>query len=153
MRLAGTGHRSQKIGGFILPNPTYIYICQQIEKHLKELKPDSVISGGAIGFDQYLANVAINLGIPLTIAVPFKGQELKWPEKSQKQYHKLLNKASDIVIVSDGGYSAQKMRIRNEWMINNCDIVLACWDGSKGGTFNCINYAKSVKKNIIMINI
>jgi uncharacterized phage-like protein YoqJ len=43
------------------------------------------------------------------------------------------------------------MQIRNEWMVDNAHIVLALWDGSSGGTGNCIKYAnrKSVNKPII----
>lgn len=156
MIIAGTGHRSDKLPnketGYILPNPTYNYICQQIEKILLEEKPDKVISGMALGFDQYLANVAIKLKIPLVAAVPFKGQELAWPQHSQKVFNKLLERASEIVYVSEGGYAAYKMQIRNEFMADSCDKLLACWNGSNGGTANCINYAKSINKEIIIIN-
>lgn len=37
-------------------------------------------------------------------------------------------------------------------MVNNSDIVIAVWNGSKGGTGNCVNYAKMQKKEIIVIN-
>ena len=98
-----------------------------------------------------MANIAINLNIPLIAAIPFKGQELAWPTKSQTQYHKLLSKASEVVTVSSGGYSAKKMQIRNEWMVNSCDTLIACFNGSKGGTYNCIQYAKTLNKNISFI--
>ena len=92
-----TGHRSDKLPnketGYILPNPTYIYVCQQTEKILKELKPDRCISGMALGYDSYAASVCIKLGIPFIAAVPFLGQEKMWPEKSQKAYFKLLENA------------------------------------------------------------
>ena len=47
MIVAFTGHRPQKLGGYKLPNPTYIKVCQEIESTLKELKPEKVISGMA----------------------------------------------------------------------------------------------------------
>ena len=153
-----TGHRSDKLPnketGYKLPNPTYIYICQQLEKILKELKPEKCISGFALGFDQYAANVCINLKIPLIAAIPFLGQEKFWPEKSQKQYNYLLSKTSEKVIVSEGGYAAAKMQIRNQWMVDNCDILIACFipTETSGGTFNCIQYAKGKNKQIIYIN-
>lgn len=152
MIVAFTGHRPNKIGGYKLPNPTYNYICQQIEKTLQELKPEKIISGMALGVDQWAANIAVKLGIPFLAAVPFEGQEGAWPEVSQKVFHKLLDKAAEVVIVSPGGYAAPKMQIRNEWMVDHCDKLIAVWDGTPGGTGNCVTYATSKDKEIIRIN-
>jgi uncharacterized phage-like protein YoqJ len=52
------------------------------------------------------------------------------------------------VLVSPGGYAAHKMHVRNKWMVNKCNKVLALWDGSKGGTGNCVSYALSVDRPI-----
>jgi|SRR5579859_3819938 len=157
MILAGTGHRLNKLPdketGYKLPNPTYIHVCQQIEKTLKELKPEKVISGMALGVDSWLAYISHKLNIPFIAAVPFIGQEKAWPIKSQKTYNKLIKLASEVVIVSEGGYSPAKMQIRNEWMVNNCDKLIAVYNNDQsGGTYNCIQYAKSINKEIIYID-
>lgn len=75
-----------------------------------------------------------------------------WPNESQKHYEYLLSKANTITIVSEGSYSSSKMMIRNKVMVDNCDILIVIWDGTSGGTKNCIKYAKG-KKPIIFINI
>lgn len=152
--IAFTGHRSNKLGGYELPNPIYNHVCQQIESKLIELKPDKIISGMALGVDQWAANIAIKLKIQFIAAIPFIGQEKAWPIKSQKIYHSLLNKSCEQVIVCPGGYSAPKMQIRNEFMVNKSDILIAVFDqnSTSGGTFNCIQYAKSINKKIIYIN-
>lgn len=156
MIIAGTGHRCDKLPnkqtGYTLPNPTYNYICQEVEKVLLQHQPEKVISGFAQGFDQYLAHVTIKLGIPLIAAIPFVGQEKIWPAASQLKYNKLLSQAAEVVIVSAGGYTASKMQIRNCWMADRCDKLLACWNHSAGGTSNCIDYAKSISKDIIYID-
>ena len=36
--------------------------------------------------------------------------------------------------------------------VDNCDKIIGIWDGSKGGTGNCIKYAESVGKDIYYIN-
>ena len=42
------------------------------------------------------------------------------------------------------------MQQRNELMVNDSDMVLALWDGeSAGGTWNCIQYAGKVEKEIV----
>ena len=152
MIIAISGHRSNKIGGYKLPNPTYIKVCREIEKHLKELKPEKVITGMALGVDQWVAMVAHKLNIPYLAAIPFEGQELKWPEASQKTYRLLRKLAAEEVIICSGGYSSAKMQIRNEWMVNNCDILIGIWNKSPGGTANCIEYAKNINKKIIIID-
>ena len=152
MILAGTGHRPQKLGGFNIPNQTYINVCQQIKQILINQKPDKVISGLALGFDQWFAYIAYSLNIPFIAAVPFIGQESVWNDKSKKIYKNLLNKAADVVIVSEGGYSNEKLQIRNEYMVDHCDKLIACWDGKPSGTANCVNYAKSKSKEILLIN-
>lgn len=153
MKIAFTGHRPDKLGGYNLPNPVYIHVCQEIDKTLKELKPEKVITGMALGIDQWAASIAYKLKIPYLAAIPFESQECKWPEKSQKTYRMLRKLASEEVIVSEGGYAAHKMQIRNEWMVNNCDILIAIYNGDKsGGTYNCIEYAESINKKIIYID-
>lgn len=152
MIVAFTGHRPDKLGGYKLPNPTYIKVCKEIDKLLRELKPEKVITGMALGVDQWAAMVAHKLGIPFLAAIPFEKQELKWPEESQKTWRLLRKLASEEVIVSPGGYSADKMQIRNQWMVDHCDKLIAIWDGTSGGTENCINYAKSIEKEIIFID-
>jgi uncharacterized phage-like protein YoqJ len=152
MIVSFTGHRPNKLGGYKLPNPAYLYVCQQLEKTLKELQPTEAISGMALGIDQWAANVCLKLGIPFTAAIPFVGQEKAWPQSSQQTYHKLLSKATKQVIVCQGGYAPQKMQTRNEWMCNHCDQLIAVWDGTPGGTGNCVQYAKSINKTIIFIN-
>lgn len=152
MIVAFTGHRPNKLGGYNLPNQTYIYVCQQIEKTLKELNPEKIISGMALGVDQWATSIAIKLGIPFIAAIPFIGQERVWPESSKRTYHLLLKKASEQVIVSEGEYTAHKLQIRNEWMVDRCNKLIAIWNGTNGGTGNCVNYAKSINKDIIVID-
>lgn len=152
MIVAFTGHRPNKLGGYKLPNPTYVYVCQQIDKTLQELKPEKVISGMALGVDQWAAHIAYKLGIPFIAAIPFEGQEKAWPKQSQVTFHLLLKLASEKVIVSPGGYSAPKMQVRNEWMVDRCDKLIAVWDGTAGGTGNCVNYAVNKDREIIRIN-
>jgi uncharacterized phage-like protein YoqJ len=156
MIVAFTGHRPDKLPdkktGYKLPNPTYLKVCRQIQSTLQELQPEKVISGMALGVDQWAAFIAHKLKIPFIAAVPFINQESKWPTSSQGTYNKLIKLAAEVVIVSDGEYSAQKMQTRNEWMVDHCDKLIAVWDGSDGGTGNCVKYAKSKDKEIIYID-
>lgn len=138
MILTVTGHRPDKLGGYqIMPLLTKFAV-----NRLQYYQPDKVISGMALGWDMAIASAAIMLEIPLIAAVPFKGLESKWPERSQIYYRRLLASASKVKIVSKGKYEPWKMQKRNEWMVDEGDLLLALWDGSKGGTANCIEYAE-----------
>lgn len=152
MIVAFTGHRPDKLGGYQLPNDTYLKVCKDIDKVLRELKPEKVITGMALGVDQWAAMVAHKLHIPFLAAIPFERQEEMWPESSKKIYRLLRKLATEEVVVSDGKYSADKMQTRNKWMVDNCDKLIAVWDGSRGGTGNCVEYAKSINKDILYIN-
>jgi uncharacterized phage-like protein YoqJ len=148
MIVAGTGHRPNKLGGY--NNESFLKLVNIAENALKQMSVTEVISGMALGWDMALAQAAINLNIPFIAAVPFKGYEFMWQEKSKKYYYKLLTKAKRVEYICDDGYSPEKMQIRNEWMVNNCDVVLSMYNGDKsGGTYNCIKYIETKNKNNI----
>ena len=151
MIVSFTGHRPDKLGGYN-SNPVKDYIIAELESILNNLKPDRCISGMAIGFDQMAALICIKLGLPFEAAIPFLGQEKRWPFDSQTEYNSILDKAEKKTIVCEGGYSAFKMQKRNEYMVDNSDVIISCWDGTSGGTKNCIDYAKKLNKKIIRID-
>lgn len=151
-----TGHRPSKIGGYDFDNPIRIKIRDKIKnillEHKKIHKEIVCISGMAIGVDQDFCSVCLDLKIPYIAYVPFNGQENIWPTPAKNFYKELLNKAKAIKTVSKGGYSPKKMQIRNEAMANDCDMAIAIFDGTNGGTCNCVNYLKKIKKAIIVID-
>ncbi len=152
--VCGTGHRPNKLGGeYDLKGPLTRLIAEEVYKVFDRIKPDVIISGMALGFDMILAVCAIKKGITLHAAVPFAGQEKKWPAQSQKLYASILSKAADVTIVCEGAYAAHKMQHRNEWMVDNSEKIIACWDGSDGGTKNCVDYVlKWPRKELIRID-
>lgn len=142
MIVAGTGHRPNKIG------PRLNSLCGGIHAALFEMRPDRVISGMADGFDMLLAGYASMMGIPWTAAVPFPGQHTGWPEANRDAYNRLLERADDIVIVSPSYEGPWTYQRRNEWMVDHCDVLLAFYDGSAGGTRNCLKYAERVGREV-----
>ncbi|AFZ11366.1 hypothetical protein Cri9333_0392 [Crinalium epipsammum PCC 9333] len=159
MKIVGvTGHRPQKLA------PANVCYSDEVLKqltrlaliHLRKLEPCQVITGMALGWDCAIAIAALHLEIPVVAAVPFEGQELQWPEQSQIRYKKILRKISanngEIVIVSQGGYSGEKMLLRDEYIVDNSKIILALWDGgASGGTAHTVKYAKKKKLDIVNV--
>ena len=141
LTLAGTGHRRW--------DPVQAVSVQRwIRERLQALKPKKVISGMALGFDTWLADEALAQGIPFLAAVPFEGQEWRWPERFQEHHLELIRHAADVHIVSKGPYSPKMFQIRNEWMVDHCNLLLAAWTGASGGTANCVAYATKVGRTL-----
>jgi len=161
--LAGTGHRPSRLAKGYSSDGFQLLVdlaSECLAYYLTKVDTLLVVSGMAQGWDQALASAAVSAGIPWIAAVPFEGQEAKWPKAAQKEYHALLKMASQTTVVSPGGYAAWKLHRRNEWMVDRVsDAVLskeaqrgrllALWDGStSGGTFSCIQYAQKKRVEI-----
>jgi len=141
--LAFSGHRPHKLGynGYSFDAPLRIAIRLAMRAKLLEIQPEKCISGMALGIDQDAAVVCNDLRIPWIAAIPCEGQDRLWPESSRETYRRLLATATEVRVISPGPYSAQKMIIRDHWMVDNSKKVLAVWDGSKGGTGQTVTYA------------
>lgn len=157
MKIAVTGHRPDKLGNdyagtSILSERIYDELAAIVQRN--KTKPDlTLITGMALGVDTLFAWVAIDLRVPFIAAIPFPGQEKQWPATSQKVYQDIIkHPLCTIKYVSMGEYSSQKMQIRNQWMVDECDGLIAVWDGTPGGTKNCYDYAVSKKKPVVRIN-
>ena len=94
-----------------------------IEAYLDEM-PDAIVSGGAKGADTYAREFAIKRGIRLIEHLP--------------DYSK---------------YGRAAPLVRNRLIIDDCDKVLAFWDGKSRGTKQSLDYAESKGKPVKIIRI
>lgn len=144
MLIAVTGHRPEKLGGYGKAVFDKLTHFARIELgQLSEHAPNGFIirTGMAQGWDQAVAQACIDLSIPFIACVPCDEQERLWPPAAKAYYAKLLSRADSIVCRPGGEYAAWKMQKRNEFMVDNSKLLLGLWDGSAGGTANCIRYA------------
>jgi uncharacterized phage-like protein YoqJ len=179
--LALTGHRPSQLGGYDENNSTAenvkIYLRRLLE-YACESEYDTFIIGMAQGVDQWAGEILIQLKreyqhIKIIGAVPFAKQAMAWPGSQSyarwlnilRECDKIqlvdLNKEVEIeelcllskeVSVSPKYLIAQKLNKRNEWMVDHADCVLAIWKETTGGTGNCVKYAMSKNKKIIVYN-
>ena len=146
-----TGHRPHKLGGW--NREIHDALGAFALDLLQSERPQGVITGMALGWDQAVAVACVRLGIPFVAAVPFEGQESRWNDQQQGDYQKLLLCASQVQIVSERDAVEEAgvvwaMQKRNEWIVDNSLRLLALWDGSAGGTANCVNYARYGRREI-----
>lgn len=146
-----TGHRPQHFGpaAFRRSAP----VRERIRNVLRAAVGEAIergyttfISGMALGVDQDFAQVVLEWrslvrGVGLVAAVPCIGQEKPWYPADQHYYHSLLDKADEVVIVTDALYKPWVMQVRNEWMVDRSNLIIAVWDGSHSGTGRCVQYA------------
>lgn len=172
--IAFTGHRPNKLYGYDLSNDNYNKLKTELNKILEyEIytnDADTFITGGALGFDTLAFDVCDELisqyGGHQILAIPFKNQADKWFKESVIKYNQMKSNSTCIYVDEQkenkdysvkgtiaGKYHPAKMQKRNEWMVDKCDLLIGCWDGIKrGGTWNCLKYAKSLNKEIIIID-
>lgn len=162
-----TGHRPNKLGGFNSRNPLQMRLRNALSEKLQSAVSHHddvvVISGLALGWDTWGALECMRLNIPFVGAAPCRAQESRWPTSAQQTYRRLCEAASvehaialnengpgdvltregGVVFVHDGTYPGPWcMQARNIWMVDRANAVLSCFDGSSGGTANCVEYAR-----------
>ncbi len=148
--IAGTGHRPDKLNfEYTYNGPVSRYIQNELKQFLKEWRPCKCITGMAQGFDTLLALTCLELQIPLDAAIPFPGQETRWPLKAQQLYQRILaNPLVTKYVIHPGPYNPKLLLQRNEWMVDRCDGLVAAWDGTSGGTAHCLAYAQKMNKPV-----
>lgn len=174
-----TGHRPDKLGGYDWNTLRNKKIMEKLKTTIIELinsKDENYfhfVCGGALGIDQMAFDIVQDIkentlklspiNITIEVALPFLKQDIKWNDENRIKWRQQLTASGKVTRVDkledykingyeDDIYYPAKMQKRNEYMVDKSDIVIAVWNGTKGGTANCINYAKKHRKEIISIN-
>lgn len=158
-----TGHRPERLGGYDKNHITNILVCAFLRQACERLRSEGYedfISGGALGVDQWAAEIVLDMGLKLTIAIPFAAYGENWPPESRQILEDLKAKANRVVVVCEGSYFDEKGKPqhwknhkRNQWMGDNGNAVIAVWDGGeKGGTASAVRYSKKIGNRFIRYN-
>jgi len=166
-----TGHRPQAkcMYGFNMRDERYQLLYKKLTEVIKLCICDydirNFISGGALGVDQmafWCVHKIKNIySVKNILALPFEKQDSVWTMEQKYWYRKMLEKADEIIFVDTseryqikdtiiGEYHKAKLQKRNEFMVDNSRITIAVWDGSKGGTMNCVRYAEKNSGRLII---
>ena len=141
-RCAFTGYRPQKMPfGFDETDPRCIDFKKRVRATIQTLYDMGYrhfISGGALGMDMFAAEAVVELRkqhpeVILEMVSPFDDQASKWPEEYRAP-HDLLFELADITTATSHVYTKSAMFIRNRYLVNNADLLLAAYDGQPGGT-------------------
>lgn len=132
-----------------------IRVAANFLRELRETRTvGGIISGMALGWDQALAEASLMLQIPLICYLPCRNMSKPWPTEAHNRWVRIINRAERVCLAVKDDYPGPWcMQKRNEMMADDCDLLLACWDGTSGGTANCLGYAKRKRPDLEIVNL
>lgn len=135
MILAATGHRDSDFQQARLNLKNFL--------DLNSKNVEFAISGMAAGWDTIFARACLHYNIKLYCYIPYINQKPTSP-----YYQEILD--SGIVKICSYHYHNRCFLDRDDIMVENSNIIVACWDGrKKGGTFYTVNKAIENKKLVV----
>ena len=153
-----TGHRPKTLYGYDLTHPRWVELHDVFQKILVEKNCTDAITGMALGVDTVFALAVLDLRnkgykIRLHCAVPCRNLTEPWfDDEDIWRFGNILERADEVVYVTDSEYVPGCLEERNKYMVNHSDEVIAVWNGEKkGGTFHCISYANFKNKPVTNI--
>ena len=156
-----TGHRAEKLPWKNDEHaPGCVRLKTAIEDVLSALYADGCrhfICGMATGADMYFGEAVTALreehpDVTLEAAIPFEGQEKRWPVFWQRRYARLAEQC-DSVTVLRRAYTPSCMIERNHYMVDASSILIAAYNGAPGGTQATIRYALKQGLQVIELPI
>lgn len=149
MKIALTGHRPERLN---LPadelNAKWDRIGKWIAGQYESFpKPITAYCGMADGSDMKFGLTLSEFDdVHLVCVLPCKDYNKKHP-----YFSRLRQRANDWVELSDKFYKGCDS-VRDQFMVDNCDVLLAIWDGNKsGGVWSTIRKAQKSGKQVIYI--
>lgn len=156
-----TGHRPDKLPWGLDENSAECRKLRiQIAIQLEALHSAGIahfISGMALGCDLLFAEAVLAMreeydDVTLEAAIPCDSQANSWPEEQKELYNAILSSCDTVTFVQHQ-YTPGCMLRRNRYMVDNSSVLLACFNGSSGGTMNTLLYARRRGVKTIIIDI
>ena len=121
---------------------------------LIESGKDTFLVGMAVGFDTLCFNILEQIrkekNIKIIACIPCESQAERFTKTQAEEYYRMLSVADEKVYINME-YTKECMQKRNEYMVNNCSVVVAYLRNNFGGTFNTVNFAKKMEVPIINV--
>ena len=158
-RVAFTGYRPQKMPfGFDETDVRCIDFKRRLAGTIEELirqRYQHFLSGGAMGMDMFAAEAVLQLkdkypNITLEMVSPFDGQATRWAPEYRHRHQWLFDRA-DVITFTGHEYHRAALFIRNQYMVDHADLLLAAYDGQSGGTRMTVEYARRKNIQIMLI--
>ena len=134
---AFTGHRE-------LETNFKVELLKKEIENLILLGVNTFLTGMAIGFDLICAEVVLSLkekykNIKIVACIPFYNQEKSYTEKDKQRYVKILSLVDEKIILSEK-YFRGCLHVRNKFMADKADVMVAYLKKDVGGTAWTVKY-------------
>jgi len=147
-----TGHRPKKL------NLTEQEIIPLLEKAIDNAIENgyvTFITGMAEGIDVIAAEIVLqkkekNKNLELICALPHPGFSNKRTKSEKLRYEKIIENADFVEIISNTCSRSCYMK-RNIYMVDKSSLVIAVFNGEKGGTKNTVDYAVKNGKRVLNV--
>lgn len=157
-RISFTGYRPEKLPFFGEDDPMCVDLKQRLSEQIEKLIDDGAdefYTGMALGVDIWAAEAVLehkktHPKIKLVAAVPCPEQPNKWSTADRERYHAILGQCDKVLTISPS-YTRDCMHKRNRALVELCDVLVAVYDGKKGGTQYTVDFAKSREKRVLVI--
>lgn len=164
MRVSFTGHRPDKIADWShSPEEVERHIraalASRIERLAVEHSATTFLCGMAPGVDLWAADELLRLrsegrvgeSVRLVLAIPYPDFARSFSRSYRPLYDSVLERADEVVYVCQG-YHYGCYSMRNDYLVDNSDLLLAYYEGSEGGTRYTIRRATKQGKRVINIH-
>ncbi len=157
-RISFTGYRPEKLPFFGEDDPMCVDLTERISNQIGRLIADGAnefYTGMALGVDTWAAEAVLehrksHPEIKLIAVIPCPEQPSKWNSADRKRYRTILEKCDRTLTISPF-YTRDCMHKRNRALVELCDVLIAVYDGKKGGTQYTVDFAKSRGKRVLVI--
>ena len=151
-RCCFTGHRPDKME---LSEKEIVPMLEKAIDKAIENGYITFITGMAMGVDIWAAEIVLdrkkhNKDIHLVCALPHPGFENRRSLTEKMRFNKIIKKA-DVVSEINDHYFTGCYQVRNEWMVDRSNLVIAVFNGRKSGTKNTVDYAR--RKGVQVNNV
>lgn len=158
--VAFTGHRPEKLHGYDPTAQGNRAMLWRLRHTIEAMIIDGArvfISGMALGIDMWAARIVLALknkypDVQLHAYIPCANHTKMWRQSSKDEWQSIIDQADSVVYVSKEEYTPHCMNNRNRAMIRDADVMIAVWDGTNGGTGNCVRDARKVNRPIIQLH-
>ncbi len=142
-RCCFTGHRPEKLS---IPENRLAPLLEAEIRNAIGRGFTTYITGMAKGTDLVAGEIVLRLReqddrLKLICALPHPGFGLHWGGGWTERFQRVLA-AADWTKCVCPSFSYASFQIRNEWMVRHSSLVIAVFNGERGGTKNTLDYAR-----------
>jgi len=141
MIYAVTGHQPHLLGGF--GDEAQEALTAFARGWVDRTRPSKIISGMAPGWDLAMARASIRCGVRLVAALAFPEQGQDWPEPAREELDRLLSWAEHVHCHSNERHKGC-WTLRDRWVLEQAEGVVALWSGADGGTGRAVAAANAM---------